>query len=257
MMKNILLRHNRIVLEQFAWSNVLVAFDFDGTLAPIVATPERAAMRPTTRALLTRLTRKYPCIVISGRARKDVVKRMRGTRVGQIVGNHGMEPRLTQRRFLAVVSGWCRVLEARLAQHQGVEIENKGYTLAIHYRRSRKKKPTRAAILLAVARLGDARIIGGKQVINVLPAGAPHKGIALEAERARHRCDTAIYVGDDDTDEDVFLLDQPGRLLTIRVGAKRGSMADYCIRNQAQVDELLRTMLELRENAQHFYEDAI
>ena len=49
-MKHILSHANRDVLEQFAWSSVLLAFDFDGTLAPIVSEPDQAAMRPTTRA---------------------------------------------------------------------------------------------------------------------------------------------------------------------------------------------------------------
>jgi hypothetical protein len=53
-------------------------------------------------------------------------------------------------------------------------------------------------------------------------------------------------VGDDDTDEDVFRLDQPGRLLTIRVGAKRASHAAYCIRDQRQIDVLIGALCALR-----------
>jgi trehalose 6-phosphate phosphatase len=127
-----------------------------------------------------------------------------------------------------------------------VHIEDKIFSLAVHYRQSREKKKARAAILRAAAALGEVRIIGGKQVVNILPDGAPHKGIALERERERLRCDTAIYVGDDETDEDVFALDQPGRLLTIRVGAKRASAATYYISRQTTIDELLRTLIDLR-----------
>ena len=68
-------------------------------------------------------------------------------------------------------------------------------------------------------------------------------------ERERLRCDTAIYVGDDETDEDVFALDQPGRLLSIRVGAKQASAASYCVRGQAEVDGLLRALINLRRGA--------
>ena len=110
---------------------------------------------------------------------------------------------------------------------QGRRIEDKGFSIAVHYRQSREKKNALAAILEAAARLGNVRVIGGKQVVNILPDGAPHKGIALERERERLRCDTAIYVGDDETDEDVFALDQPGRLLAIRVGAASASQAPY------------------------------
>ena len=90
------------------------------------------------------------------------------------------------------------------------------------------------------ARWATVRLIGGKQVVNILPAGAPHKGLALERARARLGCDTAVYVGDDETDEDVFALDRPGRLLGIRVGRKRSSSAASYVRAQAEIDRLLR-----------------
>jgi trehalose 6-phosphate phosphatase len=128
-------------------------------------------------------------------------------------------------------------------------IEDKGLSLAVHYRRSRQKKKARARLLAAAARLRDVRLVGGKQVLNLLPAEAPHKGLALERARARLRCDTALYVGDDETDEDVFALDQPGQLLTIRVGRKTSSSADYYVRTQAEVDRLLRVLLALRPRA--------
>ena len=48
----------------FAWSNVLLSFDYDGTLAPLVSAPARATMRVSTRHLLRRASRLYPCVVI-------------------------------------------------------------------------------------------------------------------------------------------------------------------------------------------------
>lgn len=245
-MKSILSQANREVLEQFVWSNVLLAFDYDGTLAPIVTDPERATMRQATRELLGELTQHFRVIVISGRAQPDVLKRLRGVGVQEVVGNHGMEPWHASSRHVAEVQRWRPVLEACVASLRGVTIEDKSFSVAIHYRQSRQKKKARAEILKAAAALGDVRVIGGKQVVNILPKDAPHKGIALERERERLHCDTAIYVGDDETDEDVFSLDQPGRLLTVRVGAKRTSAASYCIPDQLAMDELLRTLLDLR-----------
>ena len=68
-------------------------------------------------------------------------------------------------------------------------------------------------------------MIGGKQVVNILPEGAPTRAWRSSRSAERLGCDTAIYVGDDETDEDVFALDQPGRLLSIRVGARKASLA--------------------------------
>src|SRR5689334_12820946 len=81
MKKDILAPAQAPLLKQLAWSNLMLAFDYDGTLAPIVDDPEKARMRTTTRALLEKVARAYPSIVISGRAQEDVLKRVRGAGV--------------------------------------------------------------------------------------------------------------------------------------------------------------------------------
>jgi trehalose 6-phosphate phosphatase len=165
-----------------------------------------------------------------------------------VIGNHGAE----DARSAAGPSPahrWRAELERVLGEHAGVFVEDKRVSLSIHYRQSRQKKRARAAILAAVARIGEreaVRVMGGKQVVNLLPEGAPHKGIALEGARARLGCDTALYVGDDETDEDVFALDQPGRLLGVRVGERAASHADYYLRGQREIDALLRTLIRMR-----------
>ena len=248
-MKSILSSGAREILREFVCSNVLVALDYDGTLAPIVADPALARMRDSTRELMWELTRLYPVIVISGRAQADALKKVRGVGVLEVVGNHGLEPRHRTSRFAAEVQRWLPALEWCASAFKGVTVEDKIFSVAVHYRHCREKKKARAAILAVTEKLGNVRIIGGKQVLNVLPKGAPHKGLALERERQRLRCDTAIYVGDDETDEDVFALDQPGRLLTIRVGQKRHSAASYCIPNQRAMDQLLRALVDDRRES--------
>jgi trehalose-6-phosphatase len=69
---------------------------------------------------------------------------------------------------------------------------------------------------------------------------------ALKRERIRWRCRTAIDVGDDETDEDVFASSDADRLLAIRVGARRSSRAPYFVRSQARIDALLRALIALR-----------
>jgi trehalose-6-phosphatase len=53
-----------------------------------------------------------------------------------------------------------------------------------------------------------------------------------------------LYVGDDDTDEDVFVLGGSDGLLGIRVGESEESAAAYCVRDQESVDELLGLLLQ-------------
>ncbi|MCC6747461.1 MAG: trehalose-phosphatase [Deltaproteobacteria bacterium] len=246
-MKHVLAAANREVLAQFAWSRVLLAFDFDGTLAPIVTDRDAARMRERTRALLAEVCELYPCAIISGRGLTDVSSRVGGLRVPFVVGNHGMEPGKGLPEFAREVRAIRSQLEAELSAFTGVDIEDKQFSLAVHYRRSRHKRAARAAIHAAVPRLlHPVREVAGKLVVNLIPEGAPHKGDALVRLRSRARTDTAIYVGDDVTDEDVFALDQPGRLLSIRVGCSRRSSAEYFLRDQREVDVLLRRLATLR-----------
>lgn len=237
---------NRNVLKKFASLDTLVALDFDGTLAPIVHDRNRAALRQTTRRLLAGLAAHYPCVVISGRARSDVLRRLKGTGIEDIVGNHGIEPWTTSPILEKAVRRWLPLLKASLGQFHGVEIEDKRFSVAIHYRGESRKQKARRAIEAAARKLAAVRLIGGKQVINILPAGAPHKGLAFERQLIRSRCNRAIYVGDDDTDEDVFALPGRGRILTVRVGLNRDSLAGYYMCNQRDIDRFIRRLVELR-----------
>lgn len=231
------------VLAQFAWSRVLIGFDFDGTLAPIVPDRDQARMRVRTRQLLGMVCRRYPCAVISGRSRADVLRRLGGAVPRYVVGNHGMEPGSSSGAFVDLMAMARSRLESALAGSPGIEFENKVYSLSIHYRRARRKRDARSRIEQAIARLPVAmRTIHGKSVVNLLPEGAPHKGDALVGLRARAGADTALFVGDDLTDEDVFALDQPGRLLTIRIGASRSSRAAFFLRHQGEIDDLLHLL---------------
>jgi trehalose 6-phosphate phosphatase len=73
--------------------------------------------------------------------------------------------------------------------------------------------------------------------------------MALRRIREEQICDTAIYVGDDETDEDVFHLDEPGQLLTIRVGGSPTTRAMFCLRSQGEIDQLLRCLVKMRPAA--------
>lgn len=248
-MRRILAKEHVSLLAQMAWANVLLAFDYDGTLSPIVADRDKAGMRPRTAKLFRALCERYPCVVVSGRSQSDVAARLEGAAVKAIVGNHGLEPC----NALDVYEAEAAVARAKLAETLaawvGVDIEDKRFSLAVHYRRSRQKGEAREAILAAVAALpSPMRVVLGKLVVNVVSPHAPNKGDALLQLRAALRADTALYVGDDVTDEDVFKIDQPGRLLSVRVGLSRSTAAPYALRDQREIDTMLQALLDLRSS---------
>lgn len=245
----ILAKRHLPVLAGFAASNVLVAFDFDGTLAPIAATPGAARMRAGTRRLLARAALSYPCVVISGRPLEDLSRLLRRIPVWHVVGDHGFEG-VTVKPPGAHVRDWVATLRERLPSRPGLIIEQKKNSVTVHYRQVRDKRPVLDAIAEAVRHLHDARVIGGAEAINLLPHGGPDKGSALQQARRVFACDTAIYVGDDDTDEDAFRSADADRLLAIRVGTKSPSTARYRLRTQRDVDVLLKTLVELRATGQ-------
>ena len=248
-MKHILSPGSVDLLAQLAWSRVLLAFDFDGTLAPIVADRDRAVMRSRTRALLTAACELYPCAVISGRAQRDVATRLGPIGVKYVVGNHGIEPGSDISGFEREIAIVRPLLEQALAPHPGLDIEDKRYSLAVHYRTSRRKREARRAIDAAVGALPrPMRVIPGKLVANIVPIGARNKGDILLELRDQEPADVALYVGDDVTDEDVFALDQPGRLLTMRIGTTTMSAARFFLRDQREIDSLLDWMVKLRKD---------
>ncbi|HEY8537168.1 MAG TPA: hypothetical protein VIL25_11980, partial [Vicinamibacterales bacterium] len=87
--------------------------------------------------------------------------------------------------------------------------------------------------------------LGGRHAdLSLAPAGSCTKGTALLAHLRELGCRTALYVGDDRTDEDVFGLDLPG-LVSVRIGQKSGSRAGYFLHDQKEIDRLLDRLLAL------------
>lgn len=207
-------------------------------------------MRARTARLLSRACLLFPTAVISGRSRSDVAARLGSARVKHVVGNHGLEPTAGGRRAEASLDEARARLGSLVAATPGLDLEDKGLSLTVHFRRSRAKTAAQAAIRQAVGRLSARlRLIPGKCVINIVPGRGPNKGDAVVALRLKEKADLALYVGDDVTDEDVFCLDQPGRLLGVRIGHSATSAAAYFLRNQVEVDDLLRHLIAFREKS--------
>ena len=247
-MRNALGRPARTELAEIVRSSVAIVLDYDGTLAPIRVERDRAAMRPRTRQLLEEVARRYPCAVLSGRGRGDLLPRLEGVPLVRIVGNHGAEwdgraagyARLTRQ-----VQGWRKLLGQQLRGLPGVEIEDKRLSLAIHVRRALDRRSAHAAIERVAPRLVGARLTPGKQVVNVLGIHAPDKAVAVERLLVELGCRHLIFLGDDDGDEMVFRSSAPG-VIGVRVGWSPTTRAMYYVPHQRRVDEFLGLLCVLR-----------
>lgn len=236
----------RRTIEDVAASNVALVFDFDGTLAPIVSDPSRAAMRRVTTRLLRKVALLYPSAVLSGRGRLDIVRRLKTVRLDCVVGNHGLEWGRISLRDGCDTTGWRKALEDVLQPAWGAWIEDKALSLTVHLRNARAPRLATEAVERAVASMGGhVRLLRGADSLNLLPVGAD-KGRAVQVIRSLFGCSAAIYVGDDETDEDVFALrEPPWALIGIRVGPGR-TRARWRLPQQSAMDDLLRLLGRLR-----------
>lgn len=234
-------------LAEFAAGNSVAVFDFDGTLAPIVPNRDLARMRRRTLALLTRLCAVYPCGVVSGRSLADTLSHLEGAPVAAVFGNHGLEPGSDLRLFDELMTRVRHEFAQRVAGHTGIEIEDKRYSFAVHYRRARNRLAAHQRILDAAHELdAPIRLIEGICVVNVVPRDAPNKGDAVREIQRRFGAEQVLYVGDDVTDEDVFRYTRKPSWLGVRVERPAGSAADYFLCRQREIDILLARLIRLR-----------
>ena len=234
-------------------AETLFGFDYDGTLAPLVDVPSEACMPALTASRLAGLSSSARTAIFSGRSIEDLKKRTAGLPL-HLVGNHGLEGLPRHRGSLESAAQACRTWKGQLQQRlpklgtPELQMEDKTYSLAIHLRVKRGSPLKREVLAATESLLPPARLIGGKQVVNLVPVGAPNKGFALTELLRFFGLSKALYVGDDETDEDVFSLLDP-RIVGVRVGRRRrGSDAGFYIRNENQMDHLLAVLLEIHRH---------
>jgi len=246
----------RRALRTLAEKPVLYAFDFDGTLAPI--SPDRDAVKIpySVSEWLKELAKRAPCAVVSGRALADLAPRVDGA-VPHLIGNHGLESPFTDPVTLIwaenICTGWLKRVSIDFVQplkDYGVEIENKRYSLTFHYRGTEEPARSCSAILLLLTQLNPApRLIQGKASVNVLPPGKGGKGPAVLALMVQLRQIGLFFVGDDETDESVFALTE-GLAMGIRVGKHAESRAQYYVKHQGEIEEVIRFLADRIDRTQ-------
>ena len=214
-----------------ALDRVLLATDFDGTLAPFVENPMDASPLPGTMDLLRRAARLAGVTValVSGRD-LDTLALLSGV-VDEdgidLIGSHGAQSSRAALTSGALLDAGARTrlaeLDAALCEvqrrHPTARIERKPAAVALHTRGLPAE--VAAAALADAAALGDregVHALAGKSVVE-LGVVETSKGIALRALQRALDADAIVYLGDDVTDERAFaLLPASEGHLTIKVG---------------------------------------
>ena len=239
----------RLALRALAGRPILYAFDFDGTLAGISHDRDTVKLSQSIHEGLSELAKRIPCAIVSGRALSDLVSRVDGV-VPHLIGNHGLESPLTDPATLIraknICQGWMQRLGTDFVQplkSYGAEVENKRYTLTLHYRGTDEPARVRMGLVLLLDQLTPTpRLIFGKASVNVLPQGEDGKGPAALALMRHLRQTGLFFIGDDETDEDVFTLSE-GLAMGVRVGQHSESRAQYYVKDQGEIEDVIQVLV--------------
>jgi trehalose-phosphatase len=240
----------------------VVCLDFDGTLSPIVDDPSEADLPGETKVAIAQLRQRCPVVIVSGRDTDDVRDRV-GIDGLVYAGSHGFDVVLPdgsrERRgedHLDLLDRAEAALRAEVEQVSGVEVERKGFAVAVHYRRTPSERVQE--VLDAVERVAAAspglRQTGGKKVLELRPATDWDKGQAvlwvLEKLDADSRGMVPVYVGDDVTDEDAFAaLDTRGIGVVVQgEDDGRPTLARWRLRDVSETGRFLERLASLVED---------
>jgi trehalose 6-phosphate phosphatase len=243
-----------------------VLCDIDGTLAPIVEDPDRAAVPGGTRDALSELARRYALVAcVSGRAAlaaRDLV----GLPELTYAGNHGMEllppdarepiasPTVEQQRRQA--DAFVRELDRGGLESAGLRLEDKGPIQALHWRQATDQEAAerRAREIASVAKGAGLQPHWGRKVLELRPASGIHKGTAVERLLSEPGLERALFGGDDRTDLDAFrslraLTDRGDLSTAVCIGIASGEAppelaqdADALVRGPDEFLEVLRAL---------------
>ena len=246
----------RLVSARLMGRPLVLSFDVDGTLAPIVAHPSLAQVPEATRRIIASLvtSRGVTVILISGRAAYDA-RRVVGVEHVWTVGNHGAEVidptgdtvvDAAVSRYADAMARTAQTLEPMVAAIHGVLLEDKTWTLSIHYRAADERVvPRLRGIVEGVAAEQGLIVTEGKKVLEIRPPVGVNKGTAISrlvSELGGFRDGASVlFAGDDITDEDAFrfLREHHPRAVTICIGDRADTSAEFIFRDTERLRELL------------------
>ena len=237
---------------------VLILLDYDGTLSPISPRPRDAVLEKGLKKILVSLSKKSSTAlgIISGRSLREVKKQVQVKNI-YYAGNHGLQmsgrglsfTHAQSRRLKPRIQKIKRTLKKKLKGIPGIILEDKGFTLTLHYRLTPKKylgavEKTLKLVTTPYIKQKSVKVSTGKKCWEIKPRVDWNKGKAankifsiFKAKRV-----VPIYVGDDVTDEDVFRAFK-NKGITVFVGSpKARSAAKYNLSSVTKVKSFLKKL---------------
>ncbi|MED6135364.1 hypothetical protein PIB30_045758 [Stylosanthes scabra] len=268
------------MFDEITWKSkakkVVVFLDYDGTLSPIVADPEKAFMTKKMRATLKDIARLFPTAIVTGRCIDKVYEFVR---LGEVyyAGSHGMDIKGPTTRgrnhhkgnnneavlfqpasqFLPMINQVYKILVEKMKGIPGAKVENNKFCLSVHFRCVEEKCwPALAEQVNSVLKeYPKLKLTHGRKVIEIRPTIKWDKGKAIEflLESLGYGNSNSvfpIYIGDDRTDEDAFkVLRSRGQGIGILVSQiQKETNATYTLHDPLEVGQFLRRLADSNKN---------
>jgi trehalose 6-phosphate phosphatase len=255
----------RALLEEFRAEphSAAIFTDIDGTLAPIVPTPDMSEISAELKDLLRRISEEYQLVAgISGRKTEEALGLL-GLEDVVYYGNHGFE--ILRDGEVEVAPDALPYLERvqdleRRAREEleplGAFVEEKGITASIHYRNAPPEVGRKSVeFVKAVGEELGLRITVGRGVVEARPPIRADKGTAIRLLVEEYGPRKAMFLGDDTTDLDAFreleeLRDEGVLDMIVRVGIASDegpeeiiTEADVVVEGVEGVSEVLEALL--------------
>ncbi len=183
---------------------LLIASDFDGTVAEIVDDPDLATPLTRSKAALEALAgmEGTNVAIISGRRRSELGERFdEGSFI--LIGEHGADQGAAAPPATMAMSRARELVDAVAAVTPGSRAEHKSRSVAFHFRTVDNPGPVVANLRRRALTIDGIRLVEGKMVLE-LTESSINKGMALEALARSLEVDRVLFMGDDDTDETGF-----------------------------------------------------
>lgn len=246
----------RLTATYHRGGRLVLVFDYDGTLTPLVAHPSLAQLDPALRDTLARLaiTPRITVGVVSGRGLDDLIGMvdLAGLHYG---GSTGLELALAGERIIpsdalgnrASLDALSAAFEPRLAAYPGAWVERKPFGFTVHYRQlaPHQVEPLQAEVMALLApHAAGLHILDGPLAIEVVPAIERDKGTALRAIVACGGAEpaTVLYAGDAVNDAPALAAAAELGGIALGIGPEPPAVVEYRLPDPAALMELLTAL---------------
>ncbi len=235
--------------------------DYDGTLTPIVDSPELAVITKDMKQTVEALSKIHTVAIVSGRMREDV-QNLVGIPGLFYAGSHGFDIKgpggftmihPVAEKTIPLVSEIIEQLKDKLQHIEGALVEEKKFSVAAHYRKVKNQKDLKfieETVNSIIQKYDELRLLKGKKVYEILPNIDWDKGKAIRwimnALEIPWQTTSAFYIGDDTTDEYAFrTIITRGTAMMVTDEPLKPSTADFQLNSPKEVKKFFEQVITI------------